>query len=162
MKSAILPAPITGMSPSLHRFRLLPDWLDSGNLRRLMLFGFLITLFVLLPEAMADSILPSGSLGIPGTSDNDSWSNQIIKALSWGLKLLLLLGLGIGIAMSIFTLFRLVNDARSTGEWGPVIQQVVIVIVIIVFAFVLFGIANKYVFEPLDKMATGSSATTNK
>lgn len=161
MKPANSPAPITGMPPTLHRFRLLPDWLDTGNLRRLMLFGFLITLFVLLPEAMADSILPSGSLGIPGTSDGESWSSQMIKALSWGLKLLLLLGLGIGIAMSIFTLFRLVNDARSTGEWGPVIQQVVIVIVIIVFAFVLFGIANKYVFEPLDKMA-GSSTSTNK
>lgn len=137
--------------------RFLPDWLDSDTLRQLFLVTITTVCLFYLPQAIAaPSTLPSGSIGIPGTGAGDSWAKQFTSAIAWGIVLLMLAALGIGLAKSIITAFVLVNDARNSGEWGPAIQQIIVVILIIVFAFVLYGVANKYVLEPLEQLGNGS------
>ncbi|RKW15336.1 MAG: hypothetical protein D8H94_07120 [Cardiobacterium sp.] len=136
--------------------RFLPDWLDAATLRQL----FIVTMFTVcslyLPQAAAQSVLPSGSIGIPGVANSDNWVSNMVGLFRWGLTLLLVVVLGFGIGRSILTMFSLINDARNGGEWGPAIQQIVLVLINIAFSLGLFALANKYVLEPLDKLGGGS------
>ena len=136
--------------------RFLPDWLDAATLRQLFIVTMLMACCLYLPQAAAQSVLPSGSIGIPGVADDANWATNMVKLFRWGLMLMLVVVLGFGIGRSILTMFSLINDARNGGEWGPAIQQIILVLVNVAFSLGLFALANKYVFEPLDKLATGS------
>ena len=136
--------------------RFLPDWLDAATLRQLFIVTMLMACCLYLPQAAAQSALPSGSIGIPGVADDANWATNMVKLFRWGLMLMLVVVLGFGIGRSILTMFSLINDARNGGEWGPAIQQIILVLVNVAFSLGLFALANKYVFEPLDKLATGS------
>lgn len=126
---------------------------DSLLLRRALLLCFFVGLFFLIPAAMADDALtlPVGDMKIPG-AEGGSWSKMLTSGLRWGLVIFTLVAFGIGLVKSIITLHHLVNDARNNGEWGPAIQQLCIVMLIVAMTFVILTLENKYVLEPLGKL----------
>lgn len=126
---------------------------DPLLLRRALLLCFFIGLFFLIPAAMADEALtlPVGDMKIPG-AEGGSWSKMLTSGLRWGIVIFTLVAFGVGLTKSIITLYNLVNDARNNGEWGPAIQQLCIVMLIVAMTFVILTLENKYVLEPLGKL----------
>ena len=126
---------------------------DPLLLRRALLLCFFIGLFFLIPAAMADDALtlPVGDMKIPG-AEGGSWSKMLTSGLRWGIVIFTLVAFGVGLTKSIITLYNLVNDARNNGEWGPAIQQLCIVMLIVAMTFVILTLENKYVLEPLGKL----------
>lgn len=114
-------------------------------------FLFLILLLSMLlfqPEAMAQ--LPVGDgLDLPGVGSDAKWYQKLGGAIIFGLVILFIGGLLFGLAMAVISLFRLIGDAKETGEWGKVIVQVIIILIIIAFAFAIFYLANEFGFNPL-------------
>lgn len=121
---------------------------DPLLLRRVLLLFFFVGLFFLMPAAMADVALPVGDMKIPGAEDG-SWSKMLTGGLRWAIIIFVLSVFAIGLGKTILTLFALVNDARNNGEWGPAIQQLGLVILVVVMSFVVFALINKYGLEPL-------------
>ena len=124
-------------------------------LRRVLLLFFFVGLFFLMPTAMAQQdtlTLPIADMSIPGAGNSASWSKMLTAGLRWGIVIFTLVAFGIGLVKSIITLYHLVNDARNNGEWGPAIQQLCIVMLIVAMTFVILTLENKYVLEPLGKL----------
>lgn len=110
----------------------------------------LLAICVLIPEPAFAQMLPTDSMDIPGTNQGDSFIVKIKKLIGWTIYLLALAALGTGVAMSIFSLFKQVNDARAGNtEWGPAIQQMFIVLFVIVISIALYALLNTYVLTPL-------------
>lgn len=128
---------------------------DPLLLRRALLLCFFIGLFCLIPAAMADDVLklPTGDMKIPGAEDGASWSKMIASTIRWTIIIFVLAVFGVGLGKTILTLFALINDARNGGEWGPAIQQLGLVLLVVVMSFVVFAIINKYVLEPLGNVS---------
>ncbi len=100
-------------------------------------------------------LLPTGSaLDVPGTSESDSWVKKFGFIIRLVIFIICIAALGLGIGDSIFSLFRTINDARQSGEWGPAMKNIGIVMAGIVFAIVLFGILNEFVFAAIEKFFT--------
>lgn len=118
----------------------------------IMLFLFAALVF---PEAMAakDSLLPEGTdLGIPGAGKDDGWAKMILFALRFLLMIIFVVALGLGMGDSIFGIFRVINDARSSGDWGPAIKQIGGIIIAVIISLALFALADKYVLKPIAEM----------
>lgn len=140
----------------------LTEFFDRNTLRWALLFLFVVALFLFMPDAMAGnnntgggggaSLLPQGTLAVPGTSDTDPWYKILIYALRFGLIALLLIALVVGLGDSLFGIFRTINDARSTGEWGPALKQIMAVVIAIIFAFVIYMVADKYGIKQLEDL----------
>ena len=132
-------------------FALTPE---CDMLRRVSFVLLLLTAFLLAPDAMASgsTLLPEGTLAVPGTSDTDPWYKVLIYALRFGLIALLLIALVVGLGDSLFGIFRTINDARSTGEWGPALKQIMAVVIAIIFAFVIYMVADKYGIQQLENL----------
>lgn len=144
------PAPTRLLSPAQGNLFV---HFDPLLLRRALLLCFFISLFFLIPAAMADDALtlPVGDMKIPG-AEGSSWSKMLTSGLRWGIVIFTLVAFGVGLTKSIITLYNLVNDARNNGEWGPAIQQLCIVMLIVAMTFVILTLENKYVLEPLGKL----------
>ena len=144
------PAPTPLLSPAQGNLFV---HFDPLLLRRALLLCFFISLFFLIPAAMADDALtlPVGDMKIPG-AEGSSWSKMLTSGLRWGIVIFTLVAFGVGLTKSIITLYNLVNDARNNGEWGPAIQQLCIVMLIVAMTFVILTLENKYVLEPLGKL----------
>ena len=137
----------------------LTEFFDRNTLRWALLLLFVAALFLFMPDAMAGnnnagggggtSLLPQGTLAVPGTSDSDPWYKILIYALRFGLIALLLIALVVGLGDS---LFRTINDARSSGEWGPALKQIMAVVIAIIFAFVIYMVADKYGIQQLENL----------
>lgn len=131
--------------------------LNFSDLFRKGFTALFITMLVFyLPDALADGGLPvGGDIGVPGAGDDANLATLIVAIVKWGIFIMAIIGLGFGLSGSIFTLFRLVNDARTNeGGWGPVVNQMLIILVIIAVALALFGVINKFVFEPLENFVS--------
>lgn len=121
--------------------------------KRLMLTLFIVALLLFLPDIVyAQQALPTGgNVAIPGTSDNDSWVKKFSFVIKLGIFLLCMAAVGFGVSDSIFSIFRTINDARQSGEWGPAIKQMLVIILAIVMAVVLFAVLNELVIGAIDK-----------
>lgn len=118
------------------------------NHYRFLMLLLLFSALFLLPEAMAQ--LPVGDgLDLPGIGADAKWYQKLGGAIIFGLVILFIGGLLFGLAMAVISLFRLIGDAKETGEWGKVIVQVIIILIIIAFAFAIFYLANEFGFNPL-------------
>ena len=138
----------------------LTEFFDRNTLRWALLLLFVAALFLFMPDAMAGnagggggtSLLPQGTLAVPGTSDSDPGYKILIYALRFGLIALLLIALVVGLGDSLFGIFRTINDARSSGEWGPALKQIMAVVIAIIFAFVIYMVADKYGIQQLENL----------
>lgn len=143
----------------------LTEFFDRNTLRWALLFLFVVALFLFMPDAMAGnnntggsgsgggaSLLPQGTLAVPGTTKDDAWYKVLIYALRFGLIALLLIALVVGLGDSLFGIFRTINDARSSGEWGPALKQIMAVVIAIIFAFVIYTVADKYGIKQLEDL----------
>ena len=141
----------------------LTEFFDRDTLRWALLLLFVAALFLFMPDAMAGnnnagntgggtSLLPQGTLAVPGTSNTDPWYKILIYALRFGLIALLLIALVVGLGDSLFGIFRTINDARTSGEWGPALKQIMAVVIAIIFAFVIYMVADKYGIQQLENL----------
>ena len=91
----------------------LTEFFDRNTLRWALLFLFVVALFLFMPDAMAGnnntggsgsgggaSLLPQGTLAVPGTTKDDAWYKVLIYALRFGLIALLLIALVVGLGDS--------------------------------------------------------------
>lgn len=125
------------------------EWFNQ----RLILTFFIVAVLFFLPDIVyAQQALPTGgNVVIPGTSDSDSWVKKFSFVIKLGVFILCMAAVGFGISDSIFSIFRTINDARQTGEWGPAMKQMLIIILGIVMAVVLFAVLNELVMGAIDK-----------
>lgn len=131
--------------------------LSASQWKMLFVMLFLLAMLVFPQAAMAakDSLLPGDAdLGIPGASQNDGWAKVILYALRFFLIILFLVALGAGMSDSIFGIFRTINDARTSGEWGPAIKQIASILIAVIICLAMFALADKYVLKPLSELAT--------
>lgn len=129
---------------------------DAINWKMVFIIFFLFAMLVV-PEAMAakDSLLPDGvDLGVPGAGKDDGWAKMILLALRFLLIVIFVVALGLGMGDSIFGIFRVINDARTSGDWGPAIKQIGGIIIAVIISLVLFALADKYVLKPISEMVT--------
>ena len=118
---------------------------------------FILAAWLFWPQAMAQTtnLLPSGSdLGIPGATADDGWAKLLINIFRFVLIVLFVVALGAGMGDSIFGIFAVINDARSSGQWGPAIKQIAGIMLAIAICLGIFALADKYVFPPLAKLLT--------
>lgn len=121
--------------------------------RQLFLLCIGTILILYLPTAMAQ--LPTGSsISVPGTADGDSWLKKFAYIIRFVVFLMCMAAVGLGLSESIFSIFRTINDARTSGEWGPAIRQIGIIIGALIFAVVIFGLLNEFVLTPIEKYFT--------
>lgn len=132
---------------------------DNYRLSKTLMTGVLIALCLLcLSNVYAaggtTAALPTGGgLGIPGTDDSAGFGKTMVSIIKWGISILAVCALGFGLALAIFKLFSLVNDARTNDVgWGPVISQMLVILLIVGVAVLFYGLINKFVFEFLDKL----------
>lgn len=129
----------------------------------IMLFS-LLALMVLMPSlsfaastgsGSTGGVLPTGTaLDVPGAGADASWVKKFGYIIRLVIFVLCMAAVGLGISDSIFSLFRVINDGRQTGEWGPAMKTVGIIMAGIIFAIVLFGILNEFVFSAIEKFFT--------
>lgn len=125
----------------------------STETNRLFWAFTLLAALIFLPSLAhaAPSLPDSSSFKVPGSSGNSSWTTNIGLILRLVVFLMLIVGLGLGLSDSIFALFRQINEARTgQTEWGPAIKTIGLILAGVVMALVIFGLANEYVFKPID------------
>ncbi len=94
--------------------------------------------------------LPTGSdFEVPGASSGDPWLKKFAFIIKFVVFLMCMAAVGLGLSDSIFSIFRVINDARMNGEWGPAIKQIGIILGGLIFALVIFALLNKYVIDPI-------------
>lgn len=126
---------------------------DTQQFGRLFTMFFLIGFLLMTPDAYAQFALPAGDLKIPGVDTSDgNFLKAFATIISAIIVLMALAGVGIGMSETIFTMFSAANQARRDGEWGPTFKIIGIVIMVLVFALMLFYLLNTFVLTPLSKM----------
>lgn len=121
--------------------------------RTLILFALIVAMLLPhLAQAQTAGILPTTGVDIPGTTDSDSWVKKFGYLIRFGIFLICMAAVGFGMGDSIFGIFRTINDAKNTGEWGPAIKQILQILLGVVIALVLFAVLNTIVFEALQKV----------
>ncbi|SUO90280.1 hypothetical protein [Suttonella indologenes] len=126
---------------------------DSQYLGRLFVMVCLIGFLLTSPDAYAQFALPAGDLKIPGVDTSDgNFLKAFATIISAIIVLMALAGVGIGMAETIFTMFSAANQARRDGEWGPTFKIIGIIIMVLVFALMLFYVINTFVLTPLSKI----------
>lgn len=126
----------------------------SINLHKILIYSLIaiLAMYLVFPEfayAQSTGALPTGNIDVPGTSDSDSWLKKFAGIIKFVVFLICIAAVGFGLGDSIFAIFRTVNDARSSGEWGSAIKQIGVILAAIIFALVIFALINEYVIDPL-------------
>ncbi len=87
------------------------------------------------------------SLGIPGVSSTNSITKNLALVLAAVGFIIILAAFATGLPETIMTFFRNLNDARKNEEWGPLLKYLGMVFGVIILAFVVIALYNKYVVD---------------